>query len=896
MAGKTDRESYDSSDEDTVATISTAESEQNDYYEVEGVLSERTTNGVTEYLVKWKGYPDHRHTWEGEGQFDNEDTLFEWRENKMRISRGLLKPFDILAWERAKSRRQERRNEKKKKRGLPVAEEPSSTDNSSDEDFTSVIDEQSDSLPRDSDDTDDANSWSAKEENDLLESLFKLGGLDFNAILKLHGAEGTIDNVLQHKNQDELERKTRLLHDTFKDSGRSFPIDLHPKTRQQTKGKEREALAHKTRRRRRKKVVDSDDSMSFDEAFTPTEVLVPNVLDEPTSKSTTANAPNTISEASESLSNESQYASHSISIPSKVVTLKLPRVPPPDTTLKASIPPVAKLTQSFTTVGKPVRFGGYGRGPARSNPSTITANTGPKPGVFANWDKPTKQRKSRLTIPVDVKKDTGRPQKFKKLAIQNFVRKSARNERAPNPDSLVFVNRKDGKIIAPAKSNAEETQTIRKRPFHMIQEQLTKSPSTLTLADDIKFNENERLNNGDFAEEITSVTTTQCARRSSFPLESHMRKQDFSQLSSVAPIAVMGGDRVKTSTLQYQDQNRVIEEPNGSTDRDKAQRPPMGPRRMLSDTTAEFSQRKHNELYAMAEDANFPGPMAGPSSLYPPVSSGTRFEQYRERAPIDVVGQILVGADPEEDNIGHVTFKGLQEWRIKDTFLTIKVPPNKVHIVCQSMCTAGEYAAIFHDPQKYIGSGWVHPFSKTIDNLNAFTEMLLQHASGSLFFAKRFTMLIYPAHCLLWDWLDEGLRPVTKDAALRFAILDPWPKEPQLTAQPSNPYLRSASWTGVKSINTVFKSHYGIEYSRLVAHSKGAKEDTTQLGSHFFLIFPPDARMECEFLSDFLNANDTVSVYKYEDQGAWDYFRLKIDNGVIIVSYIVQLFVFRGHG
>ncbi|KAL9608458.1 MAG: hypothetical protein Q9167_006709 [Letrouitia subvulpina] len=878
MAGKADRESSDSSDEDTVATISTVESEQKDYYEVEGILAERTVNGITEYLVKWKGYPDHRHTWEGEGQFDNEDTLFEWNENKMRISRGLLKPFDVLAWERAKSRRQERRREKKKKRGLPVAEKSSSTDHSSDEDFTSAIDEQSDSTGE-SHNTDDVDPWSAKEENALLESLSKLRAPYFNAILESHGSEGTVDDVLRHKTQAELERKTRLLHDSFKDSGRTFPIDLHLKPRQQTKGKEREALTHKTRRRPRKRVIDSDDSTSSDEEFTPIEALIPDVLDEPTSKITTANAPNTISATSESLTKESQRTTKSVGMPSKVVTLKVPKVSPLDTTSKASVPPVTKLTQSFTTAGKPVRFGGYGRGPARSNSSTITADKGPKPGVFANWDKQTKQRKSRLTLPVGGEKETGRPQKFKKLAIQNSVRKAARNELAPNPDSLVFLNRKDGKVIAPAKSNAEGPQTIKKKPFDMVQEQLTKSPSTSILVDDINSNENEGLNDSDVAEEITFVATNQPTRRSSVPLETYMRKHDSSQLSSVAPIAVMGGDRIKHPTLQDQGQYRIIEKPDNSTNIDKIQRPPTGPRRMLSDTTAEFSRRKHDELYAMAEDANSPEPVTEPSSLYPPVSSGTRFIQYRERATNDVVGQILVG--PEKENIGSVTFKGLQEWHMKDIFLTIKIPPHQVHVICRSMCTAGEYAAIFHNPQKYIGSGWVHPFKDTIKNLDVFTEMLLQHASGSLFFAKRFTMLIYPAHCL-WDWLDEGLRPVTQDAALRFAMLDPWPKEPQLMEQPPNPYPQSIFQAGVKSLNTVFKTHYGIEYSRLVAHSKGTKEDTTQPGSHFFLIFPPDARMECEFLTDFLNANDTVSVYKYEDQGAWDYFKLKVDNGVII--------------
>ena len=40
-------------------------------YEVENILSHRTRQGKIQYLVKWKGYPDHENTWEVEENLEN---------------------------------------------------------------------------------------------------------------------------------------------------------------------------------------------------------------------------------------------------------------------------------------------------------------------------------------------------------------------------------------------------------------------------------------------------------------------------------------------------------------------------------------------------------------------------------------------------------------------------------------------------------------------------------------------------------------------------------------------------------------------------------------------------------------------------------------------------------
>jgi hypothetical protein len=40
-------------------------------WEVEDILAERTQQGETQYLVKWKGFPDYENSWEPEDNLVN---------------------------------------------------------------------------------------------------------------------------------------------------------------------------------------------------------------------------------------------------------------------------------------------------------------------------------------------------------------------------------------------------------------------------------------------------------------------------------------------------------------------------------------------------------------------------------------------------------------------------------------------------------------------------------------------------------------------------------------------------------------------------------------------------------------------------------------------------------
>ncbi|KAI9699422.1 MAG: hypothetical protein M1836_003033 [Candelina mexicana] len=123
--------SPESSEDDSISLNSTVGSEELDEYPVEAILAEQPAedghDGELLYLAKWDEYPLGRSSWEPITSF-HQDTLREWEDRKMRITRGYEKPFDVdkfeaaqLDIEQAQLDRRARRRAKKIKLGLPVS-------------------------------------------------------------------------------------------------------------------------------------------------------------------------------------------------------------------------------------------------------------------------------------------------------------------------------------------------------------------------------------------------------------------------------------------------------------------------------------------------------------------------------------------------------------------------------------------------------------------------------------------------------------------------------------------------------------------------------------------------------------------------------------------------------
>ena len=248
--------SDDDSNVDSVSITSTVLSEQKDEYPLEAILAEEKFQGVTKYLVKWEGYPEYRCTWETRSMFkDGEDSTFhEWETQKMRVSRGLSKPFDVPAfknrveiWLEGIQKRKLRRQAKRERMGLPIgpieieSDEGSSSREAEEEDEEPIAVRRRSSLKRkstsisegshgapESEAIDTASSvepssclqWTSREEGALMDGLRLCKGPDWAQILSMQSQK------LERFGTSDLESKARRIKASFRESGKDIPQEL----------------------------------------------------------------------------------------------------------------------------------------------------------------------------------------------------------------------------------------------------------------------------------------------------------------------------------------------------------------------------------------------------------------------------------------------------------------------------------------------------------------------------------------------------------------------------------------------------------------------------------------------------------------------------------------------
>ena len=261
--------------DDSISITSTVISDKEESYEVECILAEKKSNGATEYLTAWKGYPETEHLWLPKENFNEDDIFIDWINTQTRVANGLEKPFDVRAWEKrckAISVATRIRKERRRVKRFRLSEQGKPTSSSQEQDG-SIQRAGSDSAPQRSDRrikrrsvhqdsppsslTSASASSSSSEDSDrplisrqesetfisnpkwtqaetiaLEEGLRKLKGPRWRELLGLYGRKGKINQVLQDRTPGDLYDKAKSVCQEFVDSGREPPDYLKPFTKQ----------------------------------------------------------------------------------------------------------------------------------------------------------------------------------------------------------------------------------------------------------------------------------------------------------------------------------------------------------------------------------------------------------------------------------------------------------------------------------------------------------------------------------------------------------------------------------------------------------------------------------------------------------------------------------------
>lgn len=737
--------SSDSSDDDSVSLTSTVMSDHLGVYELDAIVAEKRWDGVLMYLVKWKDYPYSRCTWEVKEQFGDKQTLIDWDERKMRVSRGLAEAFDLDTWERemAKVRadtqkRQATRRRKRIHLGIPVADLPETDQSSSFEVSTD-------------DDTSDASEepvapiWTVRQESTLLEALRRLKAPQWSEILRLHGAEGIVNQQLKDKTETELREKTLALKRDFDASGREFPItnvtdnsydelleskpggitvgsegaSIQPRTASDKAGQH--ASARKSTELRtseemfqEKRKPDDQIASTRKKPKRPTVDIPPRRLSHSRPDSFTAMPKGPVREK-----------------PTKTVASASPRGP----TRQGSMP---------KSDNRPSQFGIMGRGPARPGLPVTKATHAQPINVLGNWNaEPKKRRRSRYEMKTAQDGAIKPSGTFRKHSTRRKFELAGRDwEHTPDINSLTFVNPKDGKVL-PKTPASVVPKKAEKTPFQILQQRLIedqKEPGTATGIDRPKSTPSsptKKNNSGaqpptlqkESSQEAEAVKTPAEAdapsMRASLPSEMYaQRPSQNSTKPFAAPVALMSSDQATTPLPTTKPQpiaEDQIDSPSEFTIKSPSDdRRAMGAtnsyNKKQSSLDSPILQRRksaaspplhHLESRPTPQhrDVAPPGAQLESTSAYDfqgsddyalyPLDAFPKLESPNlQRDKLDVIAEILTGS--EGDSTGTVIFRGLADFSLKNLFLTIRVPPRQMHIWCQNMVTAGEFATFFH--------------------------------------------------------------------------------------------------------------------------------------------------------------------------------------------------------
>ncbi|MCJ1387232.1 hypothetical protein MMC18_000072 [Xylographa bjoerkii] len=854
-----------SDDDSSLSVNSTVPSEQRDEYPLEGILAERITNGVTEYLVKWDGYPDERCTWETESNFQNDTTIPEWEHKKMRIKRKLDKPYDVSAletkvekWVAETNQRRARRRAKRIRMGLPVApedaeeEEPANVEYH--EDTSSSEETEEDLVPLDSPPKSRPEAHRRKKSSSSTTIKSEQDGA--NVSLGRQNVEK--NSVLIQKRQ--LRRKSN----TFDEDSET--------TEEATRGRSStdEPLIQNRQRRKIEEAYEQNQRPTNRSSYSSKEPK--RAQDNGTFK--------TLSERKKNQVHPRPLLDHS----------------------KSLAKPAPSLQKPMRSAGP--SLGQAGRGPARLGQARRSALSGAKPrvtgaAILGNWAAKIRTRKPLALRQEDIREDVEKSRNFGKLSIKRRYEKAGRYEPAPNPDDLTFVNLKDGRPVK--KPSSILTATPYKAPFQMIQDGLAQStkpvgagPVDIGMVD---------VPDGD--PDVNMILDARTDSPQDVEISGTLMQSGYSH--SPQKTSNSASDALRTS--------RKVRAPSFTQNQLPAGSP-------IQSQNADVSRRAS---VASAPDQSMPSPFevrdshgqrgTVPSSvLASKLMPAERSSQavlvgVHERARQSFVGEASVwGERPESSrrsSAGQLPVGSSERTEMRtedlDKMQRFSLPILQGDSGYHTGLRNNNYSSYQHEYKaldnlsdilgtiliglehkevadvRFRGLNKAFPWPSNQSVIDIMTDTLIKHNAGGLFFAPSYSLIVYPSGVNSWKFFDDRFVD-SPQAALRFVMFTPIPEllnhTTNIMAQiPESPTVELES-----EANVLFRQFFDIKYTNLLwqGNTNNARRD------NFYLMYPIELEDEKNVLSRWLEANN-AKIYSSFDVGQWDRFSSSVEAGVILI-------------
>ena len=525
------REMSDSDSNDDAISVTSTAVESEYLLEENGIWAERENDGVTEYLVKWEGYPEEENTWQTKETFNHgEDVTFQnWEAQKMRISRGYIKPFNIEEWERKRLKweeaTQKRRWKRRNKRirlglpGVPLEFDPDEGEQSasdevvseaeSDDDHRSTLRQRSKrrrtSLQEKSSISFDSrrhtpgaknpenpvkpsNSrqpWDSRQQNALMNGLERLKGPRWSEILSMHRS------VLKTFTASDLEDQAQVVKNQFKESGRRLPAYLECVPDKQTgKRHNPRSRTHSIDQNTTKQIIEDSAKAPVDSHMRDTRRKSSITSREDNKDTSATDGILPTRKAPEKSRPHNAQSSNKAGVQQNSATVQ-PNEDTAANTPKAAVNQEARVAQVSTAPPFPVP---QRRGPARTllrtsagrfrrnkNPALNTTSYVPKKApvtgsVLTNWDKGTLHGNSSLSTKSKTLAKDGPEKVHDKYSIRRRMVKKGRTEPMPDMSNLELINLKDGTAVKDPIAHPQKSPT--KTPYQLIQEsRLNESPA-----------------------------------------------------------------------------------------------------------------------------------------------------------------------------------------------------------------------------------------------------------------------------------------------------------------------------------------------------------------------------------------------------------------------------------